>query len=127
MIALDTTFLLDYLDGEERTRAFLEERRDRPFFAPTHALFEAYRGGARAAGSDGPGRVANDLDWVEPLPLTNPAALEAAQIEAELLDAGAPINVADVLIAGVCRHNGATLVTRDEDFDAVPDLDVLEY
>lgn len=127
MIALDATFLLDYLDGETAAGDFLEPRRDRPFFAPAHVLYEAYRGGARTAGRDGVERVAEALDWIEPLPFTEPAAREAALVEAELRETGEPINAADVVIAGTCRHNGATLVTRDADFDRVPDLETVEY
>ena len=48
MIALDTSYLLDYLDGVEDARDFLAEHADRPFFAPSLVLFEVYRGGARA-------------------------------------------------------------------------------
>lgn len=127
MIALDATFLLDYLDGNDATETFLDDRRDRPFFAPTHALYEAYRGGARVRGRSEAERVRDRLDWVDPLPYSEPAAREAAEVEAELLAAGEPVNAADVVIAGVCRHNGATLVTRDEDFDRVPQLETIEY
>jgi len=48
-------------------------------------------------------------------------------VEAELLDAGNRINLGDVLIAGVCRHHGARIVTRDEHFGRVDGLDVLGY
>jgi len=127
MIALDTTFLLDYLDGVQATADYLDAHAEKPFVAPTLALFEVYRGGARTAGLDGVERVASGLDWVDPLPVTEPATREAAVIEAQLRDAGHPVNLGDVLIAGVCRHNGARIVTRDSDFDRVPQLDVESY
>lgn len=127
MIALDATFLLDYLDGVEATASFLEANADRPFFAPTLALFETYRGAAQVAGTEGIERVVTDLDWAETLPLNEAAAREGAQIEAELLDAGEPINLGDVLIAGVCRLHGATLVTRDGDFESIDGLVVERY
>lgn len=127
MLAFDTTFLVDYLDGDDEAGEYLAEIQQRVFFAPTLALFEVYRGAGRSAGPEGIETVAESLDWVEPLPLTNAAALEAAEIEEELLDAGRPVNLGDVLIAGICRNNGATLVTRDEDFQEVKDLDVETY
>lgn len=127
MMAFDTTFLVDYLDGDDATRAFLEDHADKPFFAPALALFEAYRGAARTSGRKGIERVATGLDWVEPLPVTDATVREAALVEAELLDAGTRINLGDTLIAGVCRHNGARIVTRDGHFDRVDDLDVLAY
>lgn len=127
MIALDTSFLLDYLDGLEAAGTVIEEHEDRPLFAPTLSLFEVYRGAARAAGRQGMDRAAAGLEWVEPLPLTEPAAREAALVEAELREAGDPVNLGDTVIAGVCRHNGACLVTRDGDFDRVSDLAVETY
>ncbi|MFC7080616.1 PIN domain-containing protein [Halorussus caseinilyticus] len=69
----------------------------------------------------------NGLDWVEPLPMTDATAREAALVEAELLDTGNRINLGDVLIAGICRHNGARIVTRDDHFERVQELDVLAY
>ena len=127
MIALDTTFLLDYLDGDDATAIFLEEHAEKPFFGPTLALFETYRGAARVAGAAGVERVVSDLDWVEPLPLDAAAAQEAAEIEASLLESGQPINLGDVLVAGVCRRHGARLVTRDGDFEAVAGLEIEAY
>lgn len=127
MIAFDTTFLLDYLDGVEATAAYLDRHGDKPLLAPSLSLFEVYRGVARTGGRDQIERVAAGLDWVEPLPVTEPAVREAALVEAELLAAGDPVNLGDTLIAGVCRHNGARLVTRDEDFERVGSLDVDSY
>lgn len=126
-MAFDTTFLLDYLDGEESTQEFLKEHADKPFFAPGLALFEVYRGAARTGGRQQVERVADGLDWVEPLPLTDATMREAALVEAELLDTGNRINLGDVLIAGVCRHNGARIVSRDDHFERVEDLAVLSY
>ncbi|PSP46715.1 VapC toxin family PIN domain ribonuclease [Halobacteriales archaeon QH_1_68_42] len=127
MIAFDASFLLDYLDGVDATTAYLEANEDKPFFAPSLALFEVYRGATRSNGREGLDRVTSGLDWVEPLPLSEPAAREAALVEAELLDSGDRINLGDALIAGICRHNGARIVTRDDRFDRVDGLDVEKY
>jgi len=127
MIAFDTSFLLDYLDGVEATAEYLADHEEKPFFAPSLALFEAYRGAARTGGREQIERVVPALDWAEPLPLEDAAAQEAALIEAELLDAGERVNLGDTLIAGVCRHNGARIVTRDRHFDRVQGLEVQQY
>ncbi|PSP55668.1 VapC toxin family PIN domain ribonuclease [Halobacteriales archaeon QS_1_67_19] len=127
MMAFDTSFLLDYLDADETTREFLADHEDKPFFAPALALFEVHRGAARTGGREQVERVANGVDWVEPLPQTRATAREAALIEAELLDTGNRIKLGDILIAGICRHNGARIVTRDDHFDRIEDLEVLTY
>ena len=127
MIVFDSTFLLDYLDGVDAAADYIGEHADKPFFAPTLALFEVYRGAARTGGRDRIEQVASGLDWLKPLPLTEPAAREAALVEAELLDAGERINLGDTLIAGICRHNGGRIVTRDGHFDRVDGLEVVGY
>lgn len=127
MIAFDTSFLLDYLDGVDDTAAYLEAHEDAPLFAPSLVLFEVYRGVVRTGGRDEIDRVTSALDWVEPLSLSNAAAKEAALVEAELLDSGERINLGDTLIAGVCRHNGARIVTRDDHFDRVDGLETETY
>lgn len=127
MKCLETSFLIDYLDGEDDARAFLEAWPDAPFFAPSLCLFEVYRGAARAGGPDAVERVEDALDWIESIELSAAAAREAAIVEAELRDAGTPINLADVLIAGIVRHAGGTVVTNDGDFGAVRNLDVERY
>lgn len=126
MIALDASFLIDYLNGVEATRSFLERRDEPVYYVPTLALFEVAR---EAAWSDSSSveEVLESLDWTEPLPFDASAGREAAQIYAELLANGTPINTADVMIAGICRHHGASLVTRDSDFADVPNLDRIEY
>lgn len=127
MIAFDATFLVDYLDGVDAAGEFVSERNRGVWFAPTLALFEVYRGALRAGSTAGMSRAVEGLEWVEPLPLTDDAGREAATIEDELRAAGEPINLGDVLIAGICRDAGAQLVTRDQDFERVDGLKVATY
>ena len=127
MIALDTTFLLDYLNGVDATADFLKDNEEKPFYAPSLVLFEVYRGATRSGGTDKLEAVRSGLDWLDRLPLDDATAREAALVEAELLDAGTPINLGDALIAGICRHYGARIVTRDEHFERVDGLSVETY
>jgi predicted nucleic acid-binding protein len=127
MIALDATFLVDYLDGVDDAKAFVEDRGAGPYHAPTLALFEVERGALRAGGRDALDAAVDALDWIEPLPLTASGAREAALVEHELRDDGAPVNLGDALIAGICRDAGARIVTRDGDFERIDGLDVVAY
>jgi len=127
MITTDTSFLIDYLDGADEAADFVQSHRDQPFYAPTLALFEAYRGGARTGGPDAIDRIEEALQFVQPLPLDAAVAREASMLEAELLDSGNPINLGDVLIAATCRHHGARLVTDDGHFENVDGLEVVDY
>ncbi|PSQ53145.1 hypothetical protein BRD20_04185 [Halobacteriales archaeon SW_8_65_20] len=71
--------------------------------------------------------IRNENLRLEPIPLDAGSAREAARIEAELLDAGQPINLGDVLIAGVCRHHGSLLVTDDDHLNRVDGVETLSY
>lgn len=59
--------------------------------------------------------------------MTEAAVREAALVEAELLDAGDRINLGDVLAAGVCRHHGTSIVTRNDPLERVDGLGVITY
>ncbi|ADD06854.1 homolog to endonuclease VapC [Natrialba magadii ATCC 43099] len=126
MIALDASFVIDYLNGVEATRSFLEQRDELVYYVPTLALFEVAREAAWAE-SRSVADVLAGIDWTEPLAFDAGASREAVQIHAELLENGTPINAADVMIAGICRHHGASLVTRDGDFTDVSGLELVGY
>jgi predicted nucleic acid-binding protein len=127
MMALDTCFVLDYLDGTPAAAELLDAYEAESFVAPPLVFFEVFRG---VAGSDTDrtvDAVASGLDWIEPLPTTLPATQAAAAIEAELAEDGTRINLGETLIAGTCRHHGATVVTRNDHFERVPGLETVSY
>lgn len=126
MNCLDTNALIDYLEGEPAIAAYLEASQQ-PYFAPTIALHEVFVGAARLQGVAGVDSAREDLDWLEPVPLTVDSAAEAARIDAELHSDGTPIGALDTLIAGVVRETGGTIVTADSHFDQVDDLATVNY
>lgn len=127
MNALDTSFLVDYLHGEEEVREFVAEHEHEPLFAPTVALFEVFVGAARTRGAEGIDEARDDLSWVNELGLSVESAAEAALVDAELHERGEPVGLADTLIAGIVRNAGGTLVTGDGHFENVSGLEVERY
>lgn len=127
MNCLETSAIIDYLEGEEAIGRYLQAHDGEPYFTPTVALHEVFVGAARRGGSEAVGRVREDLDWIEPIPFTAPAAANAAVLDAELLADGAPIGTMDAIIAGAVREVGGTLITADAGFEDVPGLDVERY
>lgn len=124
MICLDSSILIDYLDGAQYVEAFLESTTE-PIAVPRIVRYELYVGALeRSAPSETIGAVDQALGWTQPLEFTGSAAKEAAMVRAAMLDDGAPIGAADTLIAGIAREAGATLVTPDSDFEQVPQLQV---
>lgn len=124
MICLDSSFVIDYWQGEEYTKGFLVEMED-DFGIPTVALYELYVG-ALLSDSTGEtiGSVVDDLDWAEPLGFDETAARTAATIDESLLDRGERINAMDVLIAATARAHDATLIATDSHFERVPELEL---
>lgn len=124
MNCLDSSFVIDYWEGEVFTKDFLERTTD-PIVIPSVALFELYLG---ALLSDSPAEdvtsVRTDLDWAEPLAFDETVAAHAARIEATLRGRGEPINMMDVLIAATARKHDATLIATDSDFERIPELTV---
>ena len=126
MICLDSSFLVDYLRGRDYTQTFLEGiGADVSVVVPTIVLHELYTGALRKTG-----RSIEDIDealvGIDVVGFDAGAAAESADIRATLLDRGEPINRLDMLIAGVARQVGATVVAVDRDYDRVPDLDVTD-
>lgn len=131
MLCPDTSFILDYLDEDRPAatdaKAFLEKHHRREYRIPSVVLFEVLRGGARLRGAAGVADLVEQLGWSDNLPLSPAAAREAALVDGELADAGQEINLGDVLIAGTVREADGAVLTRDDHFERVEDLDVETY
>ena len=126
MNCLDSSFLIDYFDRSQAVEAFLNEHADAPFGAATVTFHEVLFGQGKHAGVPVQ-EVAAKLDWVEPLPFTHGAALRAAEIRRTLKGQGDPIGIQDALIGATALEHGATVITRDDDFERVPGLGVERY
>jgi tRNA(fMet)-specific endonuclease VapC len=128
MLCTDSSFLIDYLTESDGgpAAAFLDDHDEEPFYAPTMALFEIYCGSANGA-SVSIERIAELVDWLEPLAFTEASAREAAHIRRELRETNESLGTADVLIAADARRVGATLVTADADFAVVSGLSVRTF
>lgn len=126
VLCLETSFLVDYLRGENYTQEFLQDPgADEELGIPTVAVWEVYVG---ALLSNAPGasiaQTATALDWGDPIAFTEAAAREAAEIRIDLRERGAEIQVPDTLIAGVAKATDAELVSKDDHFGRVEGLRV---
>ncbi len=61
---------------------------------------------------------------LEIFPFDYDASLKSAELERFLRTKGRLINKMDILIAGICLAQGATIVTCDADFTRIPELKV---
>ncbi|MBI4819948.1 MAG: type II toxin-antitoxin system VapC family toxin [Deltaproteobacteria bacterium] len=120
MMVADSDVLIDYLRGKgAAARIELELSTGR--LATTVVNAFELRAGAPSAKRLNAVEIL--LDALHILPLDDTAASEAAEIQRELSASGAPIALADCLIAGICRRHGGVLITRNrKHFERVPRL-----
>lgn len=123
MKLLETSYLVDYEKQRESARAYYDANRHEAFGASTVSMFELAFG-VVWDGQDDLDALRDSLQWVEFLDFSVADAIEAATIQAELQAEGERIPIGDLLIAGVARNRGATLVAGDDHFDGVADLTV---
>lgn len=84
MHCVDTSFLIDYLNGEQLAEDCLAVNEGETIHVPTEAIFEIYRGVLRAELPGGLEEATDALEWTVSLPFSDPAARETARVEHEL-------------------------------------------
>jgi hypothetical protein len=118
---VDTNVWIDYLRGDDAAVETIERLSVEGSLATSAVtVFELYRGARtgkkRQAIRGLLGAVANVL------PFTEEAAETAARIEIAQRTSGNQIEVRDAMIAGIVVASDAALLTRDSDFERVPEL-----
>ncbi len=114
---LDTSFLIDLLEGRSSASAMAAEidRLDETPHIPSPVLFELWEG---AEGSVQPAteraRLEELLESYEVAPFDGEAAKAAGELQAELSRKGRPLGTIDVLVAGLALARDETLVTGDQ-------------
>lgn len=123
MIVADSDILIDALRGREPSTSRVRLEIEREQLATTViTLFEVLSGARDARTRDQAEALLRELPvW----PLDAMAAVDAVELRQELERGGTGIGVPDYLIAGICRSQGAALLTRNvAHFGRVPGLEV---
>ena len=131
MKVLDATFLIDYLDGIEATKAFYEASgaEDERWVVPVPACGEARVGEGRVPRGDVAGARA-DLSWGETYAVDERTAATAGEIADEVAPEGPYLDGLGGLIAAVGRELDAPVVSNDGDLthdETQKAVDVEEY
>ena len=129
MKVLDATFLIDYLDGVESTREYLQEHDSEAYVSPAPAYAEALLGEGNGPGGNVEG-AREDLSWGEVHAVDKRTAVTAAEIADEMGPQGPFLSGMDAVIAAVGRELDAPVVS-DERHLTHPEtkqvVDVEEY
>ena len=126
-----STFLIDYLDGIEATKAFYEASgaEDERWVMPVPAYAEALVGEGNVPNGDVAGARA-DLSWGETYVVDERTAATAGEIADEVAPEGPYLDGLDGLIAAVGRELDAPVVSNDGDLthdETQKAVDVEEY
>lgn len=129
MFFLDSTTLIYFFKGEGNVAERLLSEPPYNIALPVIVLYELKVGILKSAS---PRRRMQQLEelrrHVNIFGVGEKEAEAAAEIRAELEMAGERIGPCDVLIAGITRANGGTLVTRNlREFQKVPNLQVTDW
>lgn len=115
---LDTSFLIDLMNGEEAALELHEEVKDREVTG-TPCIYEL----SKFTQFD----LEELFEGKEVIEFTTGDAETAGNIYYRLDEEGAGIGEMDIIIAGMVERRGLTLVTRDRDFEKFSGLDVEFY
>lgn len=131
MPVLDTSFVIDFLEGEEDAVTIFDFLRQgsAPLGVSPYTHFELYAGIGRGRQPDRERRqVEGFLDGLTLFGFEPEAARQAGLLDAELAAEGEPVGLVDLMIAATALHHGQSVVTRDAGgFERVPGLEVLSY
>lgn len=129
MKVLDATFLIDYLDGVDATREYLQSHDTEGFIFPAPAYAEALLGEGNGPEGDIQG-AREDLAWGEVYPVDERTAVTAANIADEIGPQGPFLSGMDALVGAIGRELNTPVVSTDRHLthpETRKVLDVEEY
>ena len=130
MAVLDTSFLIDLLRGKEEISSLKErlERTESILAVTTPSIMELWHGSLLGRRSNEKQSAINELiQSLTILSFDEKSSKLAGEIQAGLMREGLPIEVEDMMIAGVCMSHGEILVTSDAHFTRIPGLQIIKY
>jgi predicted nucleic acid-binding protein len=115
MTFLDSSVIIDMLNGVDSTVEFVQEQGE-PYLTSSICVFEVLDG-KLGGGQTDVVAARQDFGGVHALELTEEISLEAARMQDEPLDDGQRMPTRDLLIAATARSTGDHLVVADSDFE----------
>ncbi|MFC7228017.1 type II toxin-antitoxin system VapC family toxin [Salinirubellus salinus] len=115
MSFLDSSIIIDYLDGVEDVIQFVDEQPT--LVTSSICLYEVLAGEVFSAGEADLIGARENFGRVTGIDFSEEVAFEAARMQNCLLESGTPMSPRDVMIAATARSEGKELVVSDADFD----------
>ncbi|RZH67995.1 type II toxin-antitoxin system VapC family toxin [Natrinema altunense] len=114
MTFLDSSVIIDMLEGVDETVAFVESQ-DEPYLTSAICVYEVLAG-TLGSGDTDLRAERQHFGGVHSLEFNEEIALEAARLQDELITDGERMAVRDLMIAATARSTGDQLVVADSDF-----------
>ncbi|SEO21270.1 hypothetical protein SAMN04487948_101117 [Halogranum amylolyticum] len=115
MTFLDSSVVIDYLDGVEEIVEFVDEQ---PVLVTSSiCICEVLAGEVFSAGETDLIEARENFGRVTALDFSEEVAFEAARMQNRLLESGNPMSPRDLMIAATARSEGKQLVVSDADFE----------
>lgn len=115
MAFLDSSVIIDYLDGVEHVVAFVDQQSH--LLTSSICVYEVLHGEVTSRGETDVIGARQQFGRVEAIDFNETIAIEAARMQDSLSSAGEMLPVRDLLIAASARSTGDTLIVSDSDFD----------
>jgi predicted nucleic acid-binding protein len=115
MTFLDSSVIIDYLEGVESVVTFVDEQET--LLTSSLCVYEVLAGEVFRPGGTDIYERRTDFGRVQALDFTETVAIEAARLQSELLADGDPLAPRDMMIAATARSTGDQLVVTDSDFE----------
>ncbi len=126
----DTTFVVDLLRGRRKAAEKLGEitSSSGTILLPTPVVHELYYGAGKTSDPARERERLRELERTLPaLPMSPDEARLAGRLDAELELEGNPIGRFDLQVAAAALTRAAPVVSRDQHFHRVPNLDIEPY
>lgn len=126
---LETTFLIDFMQGKAVATAKLSEleKQDEPLMVTTPTIHELWRGIIALEKTAQQQRLKALLQSTIILAMDAQTAECSGKIEGTLIKQGKTVEVEDCMIAGIALHHHQPILTRDKDFHLIEGLKVAYY
>ena len=115
MTLLDSSVIIDYLDGVEEVVEFVDEQS--VLVTSSICIYEVLAGEVFSTGEADLIEARENFGRVGTVDFSEEVAFEAARMQIRLLESGTPMSPRDLMIAATARSEGTELVVSDTDFD----------
>ena len=125
MIGLDSTFIIDFLRGNENAIKIIERQNEQFAITPIN-IYEVYLGFFLSKRL--PEKIHEFFESLELFEITKDASIFAAKVSSELVKSGKMMEATDIIIASTFLAKGCSkILTKDEAFKRIKGVEVLRY